>query len=164
MASEKKAPNASLLRKHASRIAAAHALYARNFAEEKTPETIAAWADSVLEMAKYDTKSDEEERRFDAQPERALLITLLESAVDHESAIAEQIEQAMGEKWQTERTGPLLYAILHTAVAELLARPDKNSTIIISEYVDITDRYFDEGEVGFVNGILSTISGALKRA
>lgn len=157
-----KRTNPSLLRKHASRIAAVHALYSRNFTDAKTPETVHGWVDAVLEMAKFDLQSDEEERRFDVAPERALLLTLLESAMDHETAVTEKIETAMGEKWQADRTGPLLSAILHTAVAEMLARPDKNPTIIISEYVTITERYFDDGEIGFVNGILSTIANGLK--
>lgn len=156
------APNRSLRRKQAARLTAIRALYAGHFNDAGHGLTIDARADALLAEQQEAIAQDDAETALSEPPERAMLVTLLESAEQHEPAIGELIVQNMGEKWSVERMGPLLESILRIAVAELMARKDKNSGIIISEYVLLTETYFDDGEVGFVNGILAAIAKQLK--
>jgi transcription antitermination protein NusB len=158
----KPAPNRSLRRKQAARLTAIRALYSRRFNEDAPAQTIDAWADSLIADQQEAIAVDDEETAFAEAPERAMLVTLLESAEQHEPAIGELIRDHMGEKWNSERMGPLLEAILRIAVAELMAKKDKTPNIIISEYVLLTEAYFDDNEVSFVNGILASIAKKLR--
>lgn len=159
---KKPAPNRSLRRKQAARLAAIRALYAEHFNDEELGLTVDAWADRLIADQQEAARNDDEETAFSEAPERAMLVTLLESAQQHESAAGELIAASMGEKWSAERMGPLLESILRIAVAELMAKKDKNASIIISEYVLLTEAYFDDSEVGFVNGILAAIAKKLR--
>lgn len=159
---KKNAPNRSLRRKQAARLAAIRALYAEHFGNTESASTIDAWADRLIAEQQDAIRNDDAETAFSEAPERAMLVTLLESARQHESAAQELIAGSMGEKWNAERMGPLLRAILHIAIAELMAKKDKNASIIISEYVLLTEAYFDDSEVSFVNGILAAIAKKLR--
>lgn len=158
----KPAPNRSLRRKQAARLIAIRALYAECFNEDGLDLTMEAWVDKLIAAQQEAIAGDDEETAFKEAPERAMLMTLLESAEQHDSATEELIQNSMGEKWGTDRLGPLLESILRIAVAELMAKKDKNAGIIISEYVLLTEAYFDDAEVGFVNGILATIAKKLR--
>lgn len=159
---KKPAPNRSLRRKQAARLAAIRALYAECFNEDGLELTIDAWADQLIANQQNAAASNDEETAFSETPERAMLITLLESAQQHDSAAEELMSTTMGEKWGTDRMGPLLESILRIAIAELMAKKDRNANIIISEYVQLTESYFDDAEVGFVNGILAAIAKKLR--
>lgn len=158
----KSAPNRSLRRKQAARLVAIRALYAEHFNDAAQPRSIDAWADALIADQQDAIANDDAETAFKEAPERAMLVTLLESAEQHHPAIGEYIAQGMGDKWNTERMGPLLESILRIAVAELLAKKDKTPSIIISEYVLLTEAYFDDSEVSFVNGILANIAKKLR--
>jgi N utilization substance protein B len=160
-ANKKPAPNRSLRRKQASRLIAIRALYSKHFNENEAPQTIDALADELIASHQQASLADDE-TAFSEAPERAMLMTLLESAQQHETAAIALINESMGEKWGSERMGPLLEAILRIAIAELMAKKDRNLAIIISEYVLLTEAYFDDAEVGFVNGILATIAKKLR--
>lgn len=160
---KKPAPNRSLRRKQAARLAAIRALFAGHFNPQEG-QTIEALADELMATQQEAQAADDAETAFAELPERAMLVTLLESAQLHEPATAELIRDSMGEKWKAERMGPLLEAILRIAVAELMAKKDKNPGIVISEYVLLTEAYFDDAEVGFVNGILATMAKKLREA
>jgi transcription antitermination protein NusB len=161
---KKPAPNRSLRRKQAARLIAIRALYAECFNEDELGLTVEAWADRLIADQQAAIARNDEETGFKEAPERAMLVTLLESAQQHDSACEELILTSLGEKWGADRLGPLLESILRIAVAELMAKKDKNPGIIISEYVLLTEAYFDDAEVGFVNGILATIAKKLRNA
>ena len=159
---KKPAPNRSLRRKQAARLVAIRALYAEHFNDDEHSLTVDAWADKLIAAQQEAIHNDDEETAFSEAPERAMLVTLLESAGQHESVADELIAATMGEKWNAERMGPLLESILRVAIAELMAKKDRNASIIISEYVLLTEAYFDDSEVSFVNGILASIAKKLR--
>lgn len=150
--------NRSLRRKQAARIIAIQALYAQHFNPESANGTVDKWADNLLQKQREASEANDVETSLKEAPERAMLITLLESAQLHAIAIQTYIHDSMGDKWKPERMGALMAAIISVAIAELLAKPDKNPAIIISEYVTLTESYGDDAEVSFVNGILANIA------
>lgn len=154
------AANRSLKRKSASRLAAVMALY-RQYFRDVTLDTPAVLAEAVLMHADH---AYNEELGLGEAPEKALLTTILENALSARDEIDRMIEAALGEKWQKDRLGPLLESILHAAVAELMSKPERNHKIIINEYVSLANEYYDDPELGFVNGILATIAGRLRTA
>lgn len=52
---------------------------------------------------------------------------------------------------------PLLQSILLCAAYELLAHHDIDAPIIISDYLDVTHAFYDQGEAKLVNGVLDAI-------
>lgn len=157
-----KPQNRSLRRKQAARVAAVQALYAQHFSPADMEAVVDALVERILEEHRQRQEADDEETALKELPERSLLLTLLESARQHERKINELVITSMGEKWKAERMGPLLEAILTIGVAELLAKRSRSPIIIINEYVDLTQQYFDDSEVSFINGILATIANTLR--
>lgn len=156
------APNKSLRRKSAARLSAIRSLYALHFAEGEAEVTIDAWADAILAQEQTSITENDDETALTDVPERALLVTLLEAERMNRVAIDGHIRGSMGEKWTAERLGPLLESILRIAIAEIIVKHERSPSIIINEYVGLTQAYFDDSEVGFINGILANIAKKLR--
>jgi N utilization substance protein B len=60
--------------------------------------------------------------------------------------------------WKIERLDKPMKAILRAGTYELLARKDVAVGTVISEYLDVTDAFYDRREKGFVNGILDGVA------
>ncbi len=60
--------------------------------------------------------------------------------------------------WNFERLDRPMRQILRAGTYELLARPDVPTGAAISEYLDVTDAFYDRREKGFVNGLLDAIA------
>ncbi len=156
------APNKSLRRKSAARLSAIRSLYAQHFAGEQAEVTIDAWADAILAQEQASITENDDETALTDAPERALLVTLLEAERMNRTTIDKHIRDSMGEKWTAERLGPLLESILRIAIAEIIVKHERSPNIIINEYVGLTQAYFDDSEVGFINGILANIAKKLR--
>lgn len=161
-AKDSKPKNLSVRRKQASRFAAVRALYAEHFIAEDVDVPLDERIEILLEAAGEARADPEDEGAITEAPERALLVAILESAKASAGRIHMLIEGSMGKEWKMERLGPLLHAVITAATAELIAKQDKNPGMIINEYIAITESYFDDGEVSFVNGILATISEKIR--
>ncbi|MET0307287.1 MAG: transcription antitermination factor NusB [Sphingomonas sp.] len=60
--------------------------------------------------------------------------------------------------WSMERLDKPMRQILRAGTYELLARNDVPVGAVISEYLDVTDAFYDRREKGFVNGILDAVA------
>ncbi len=60
--------------------------------------------------------------------------------------------------WSLDRLDKPMRQILRAGTYELLARPDVPVGAVISEYLDVTDAFYDRREKGFANGILDAIA------
>ena len=60
--------------------------------------------------------------------------------------------------WKIERLDKPMKAILRAGTYELLARKDVAVGTVISEYLDVTDAFYERREKGFVNGILDGVA------
>lgn len=57
---------------------------------------------------------------------------------------------------------PLLYAVLLCGACELLAHPETDAPVIISDYIDVAHGFYDGGEPKMVNAVLDTIAKAVR--
>ena len=57
---------------------------------------------------------------------------------------------------------PLLRSILMCGAYELLAHHETDAPLIITEYLDVTHAFYDQGESRLVNGILDKISKGVR--
>ncbi len=65
--------------------------------------------------------------------------------------------------WSFDRLDRPMRQILRAGAYELLARRDVPTGAAISEYLDVTDAFYDRREKGFVNGLLDAIAKDVRK-
>ncbi len=137
------APNLSLQKKSAARLAAVQCLYQQAMSG-RPPK-----AEDYLSGRSWGK---------DTAPDAALLRKLLEGMAEHDAALNEQVEQLLTNDWKKERMSPLLLAVLKSALFELRFLQKLPAPVVINEYVTLAARFFDERETAFVNAALNAAS------
>jgi N utilization substance protein B len=74
------------------------------------------------------------------------------------------ITERLSEGWTMARLDPTLVQILRAGIFELRAFSDISTAIIIDEYVDLADAFFEERERAFVNGLLDAVAKTVRPA
>jgi transcription antitermination protein NusB len=69
-----------------------------------------------------------------------------------------RIADKLAAGWTLDRLDKPMRQILRAGTYELLARADVPTGAVISEYLDVTDAFYDKREKGFVNGLLDAIA------
>ena len=89
-------------------------------------------------------------------------VTFFDDVVKGVDARREEIDRLVASKlsadWSLERIDKPMRQILRAGTYELLARADVPVGAVISEYLDVTDAFYDRREKGFVNGILDAVA------
>jgi N utilization substance protein B len=144
-----------ILRRSEARMAAVKALYAHNISanfDEKTDP----WMVTLGIISSYDDANAD--HHFKVRPDEKFLAKIISGVFDNLEGIDAIIGRNLAEGWTTERMGNVMVALLRAAVFELSASQKLPFKVIINEYVDIAQAFFNEKESGFVNGILDKIS------
>jgi N utilization substance protein B len=68
------------------------------------------------------------------------------------------ISAKLSADWSLDRLDKPMRQILRAGAYELMARKDVPVGAVISEYLDVTDAFYDRREKGFVNGLLDAIA------
>lgn len=87
-----------------------------------------------------------------------LFSTLVHGTAKDRSQIDEMVAGYLDKSWSLDRIQPLLLAILQTATYELMYGKDTPTAVILNEYLDVTRAFYDDKEVGFVNGVLDKLA------
>lgn len=89
-------------------------------------------------------------------------VAFFDDIVKGVDARREEIDRLIAAKlsadWAFDRLDKPMRQILRAGTYELLARPDVPVGAVISEYLDVTDAFYDQREKGFVNGILDAVA------
>jgi N utilization substance protein B len=89
-------------------------------------------------------------------------VTFFDDVVKGVDARREEIDTLISAKlsadWSLDRLDKPMRQILRAGAYELMARPDVPVGAVISEYLDVTDAFYDRREKGFVNGLLDAIA------
>ncbi|WP_294330673.1 transcription antitermination factor NusB [uncultured Sphingomonas sp.] len=134
----------------AARLAAVQALYQREMEGTSIPALLHEFHQhrlgAIIEDVEY----------ADAD------IAFFDDVVSGTDARREEIDGIVAAKlstgWTLERLDKPMRQILRAGTYELLARKDVPTAAVISEYLDVTDAFYDRREKGFVNGILDAIA------
>jgi transcription termination factor NusB len=150
----------SLLRKRASRLAAAQALYGRALnqqslsAAQMVKQITASWADSKTNEAR--------DLPYNVQPEAPLLTRLVESALANEARIETAIEALILPGWKKSRMSLPLLATLRTCAAEALASPAKKRGMLVEEYTEIAAQLVTDDELAYAHKGFNLLLDALR--
>jgi N utilization substance protein B len=87
---------------------------------------------------------------------------LTEGTVTHLNQIDEFIHNCLSGSWNKERLEEVLQAILRVACFELITFLDVPMKVVISEYMAITDAFYEGAEPGLVNAILNQLSQKIR--
>lgn len=104
---------------------------------------------NIISLYEEDFKGFEFDRDF--------FSNLLEAVYNNKENLEKIIENNLSDKWSLNRISPVLLSILLVAVAEITIFKSNSYSAIINEYLNITHCFFDQEDVGFVNGILDKI-------
>jgi len=87
---------------------------------------------------------------------------LVEKAVDRQATLDRAIARHLSKGWRLERLDAVARAILRAGAAELEQQRDTPTAVVINEYVEIANAFFEGPEPGFVNATLDACARDLR--
>ncbi len=148
----------------AARLAAVQALYEMDVA--------GAAADPVLEdilaerwsLADAHDSTDGDGVRAAIQPDMPLLREIVSGVSGDLEKVDRCLKMSLNHPHTVETLEALLRAVLRAAAFEMAERPGVPAVVLIKEYVDIADAFFDRREPALVNGFLDDLGRKLRQA
>lgn len=138
----------------AARLLAVQALYQRSVAGQSAAEVLREFLQHRIE--------EEVEGLKHAAVNRGLLTELVEGVSKQEDILDDMLAAVLDEDWTIDRLEILLRALLRAAAFELAERLEVPARVVISEYVDLANAFFDGRETAFVNGMLDRLAHVLR--
>jgi transcription antitermination protein NusB len=84
--------------------------------------------------------------------------SILSGVVEHQREIDVKVDNALTAGWPLARVEAVLRAILRAGAYELMFRKDVPARVVITEYVEVTQSFYDEDEPGLVNAVLDNLT------
>jgi N utilization substance protein B len=139
----------------AARLAAVQALYQMDVGRQSLEDTLTQFS------AHHLGREIEGEQYLPADADffRQVVTGVIRNQLD----IDPTIDNALQKGWPVARIDATLRAILRAATFELLRRRDIPSGVVITEYVDIANAFYEDAAPGLVNGVLDAIAKQANR-
>ncbi len=138
-------------RHSAARLAAVQALYQMDGNEQSAPSVIREYVDF-----RFGETVDGEAM---ISPDRELFSRLVSGVAERRDDLDHMVAATLGRERPADR---LLNCIILCGAWELLARTDVDAPIIISDYLHVTEAFYDQGEKKLVNAVLDKIATNLR--
>jgi N utilization substance protein B len=141
-------------RRRAARIAAVQALYqmALNGGDAD---------DVVAEFVAFRLRGDDARAAGQPAADMELFADIVRGATARQPSADALIGGALDKDRSVGRLEILMRSILRAGTYELLARPDIDTALTISEYVAVADAFFNEREPALVNAVLDRVAKAI---
>lgn len=139
----------------AARLAAVQALYQMDVGRQPLEDTLAQFS------AHHLGREIEGEQYLPADADffRQIVTGVIRSQLD----IDPMLDNALQKGWPVTRIDATLRAILRAAAFELLRRRDIPSSVVIAEYIDIANAFYEDDAPALVNGVLDAIAKQVNR-
>ena len=138
----------------AARLLAVQALYQMSLTKAPAPQVIEEFLEHRLD-------EDVEGLKHGAV-KRELFADLVRGVSSQSETLDDMLAAVLDEDWTIERVEILLLGLLRAATFELSERVDVPARVVISEYVDLANAFFDGRETSFVNGMLDRLAHVLR--
>ena len=136
--------------RRAARLAAVQALYQMEISGRGAISVISEFRDhrfgDAAEEAQAGTEYIEADEDF--------FENLVAGVVEKQSVVDPAVNDLLSDGWRMERLDATVRAILRCAGFELFHRKDVPAKVVINEYVDIANAFFEGSEPKFVNAAL----------
>lgn len=131
----------------AARLAAVQALYQMDSRGQGVEAVIREFSDFRL-----NGDLEGEKRR---KADKAFFADILRGAVETQHRLDPYLQRQLAKGWTLKRIDMTARAILRAGLYELVRRPDVPFRVVIDEYIDIANAFFDGGdEPKFINAVL----------
>jgi N utilization substance protein B len=140
----------------AARLAAVQALYQMDLSGATLPEVLAEFESFRLGKEIDGTQY----RNADA----AFFREIVGGVVRDQLTLDPAIHAALSPGWPLPRIDTTLRAILRSGAYELKHRPDIPGRVVITEYVDVANAFFDNDAAAMVNGVLDRLAHEFRPA
>ena len=87
---------------------------------------------------------------------------IVAGVVELQTELDPMIHNVLPDDWPLSRIDTLLRAVMRSGVYELKKRKDVPAKVVINEYLDVANAFFDEDEPRLVNGVLNRIARELR--
>ena len=151
----------SLLRKRASRLAATQALYSTLV--EDAGQNAAALCRMILSQWDDSKRDDDGILPTSAMPDKTLLSTIIERALEERSRLDAAIDSILLTGWSRARTSPVLIATLMAAGAEWLASK-RAGAVLVDEYAAVGASLLSDEELSYLHKAMHVMFDGLPRA
>ena len=139
-----------------ARLAAVQALYQMDLAQTDLANVIEEFKSHPL---KEEGDSDEV---GEAGVDPAHFARVLKGVVRRQREIDPMIDQQLAEGWRLVRIDSIVRAILRAGAFELIELTDVPPRVVISEYIDVANAFFEGDEPKVVNGVLDQLARKLR--
>jgi transcription antitermination protein NusB len=140
----------------AARLAAVQALYQMDLAGATLPEILAEF-----ESYRLGKELDGNQYR---NADAAFFREIVAGVVRDQLALDPAIHAALSAGWPLPRIDATLRAILRSGAYELKHRPDVPGRVVITEYVDVANAFFESEAAAMVNGVLDSLAHQFRPA
>ena len=130
----------------AARLAAVQALYQMETSGQGVDATI-------REFEEYRLGGDIEGEQLH-RADKAFFGDILRGAVETQARLDPYLERQLAKGWKLKRLDATARAILRAGLYELIRRPDVPCKVVIDEYLEIANAFFDAEEPKFINAVL----------
>jgi N utilization substance protein B len=140
----------------AARLASVQALYQMDLAGATLPEVLAEF-----ETYRLGKELDGSQYR---NADAAFFREIVAGVVRDQLALDPAIHASLTPGWPLPRLDATLRAILRCGAYELHSRPDVPARVVITEYVDIANAFFENEAAAMVNGVLDRLARQFRPA
>ena len=140
----------------AARLAAVQALYQMDLSGATLPEVLAEF-----ESFRLGKEIDGNQYR---NADAVFFRELVGGVVRHQLTLDPAIHAALSPGWPLPRIDATLRAILRSGAYELKHRPDIPARVVITEYVDVANAFFENEAAAMVNGVLDRLAHQFRPA
>ena len=137
-----------------ARLAAVQALYQMDMAETDLNE--------IIDEFKTHRLGIDAEDGAVAGADVEHFARVLKGVVKRQLELDPMIDQQLATGWRLVRIDSIVRAILRAASFELMQMPDVPVRVVISEYVEVANAFFEGDEPKVVNGVLDQLARKLR--
>ena len=141
-------------RRSAARLGAVQALYQMDLAQTDLSDILAEFPSHRL-GGEIDGEQYED-------ADEVFFRDIVTGVVRSQKTLDPQIDEVLAKGWTLSRLDSILRAILRAGAYELQARMDVPYRVVINEYIDVANAFFEDDEPKFVNGALDRLARALR--
>jgi N utilization substance protein B len=141
----------------AARLLAVQALYQIDIRGGTAEATVTEFLEHRTEMV-----DEETDTKVQLEADKVLFADLVRGVHRERETIEATLDGCLNDGSSAQRLEPLLRAIMKAGIFELQTRSDIPAKVTISEYVHLTDAFFDNREPGLVNAILDRLARVLR--
>ena len=145
-----------------ARLMAVQAVYAHMQSDEDWNKLISRFLLEEVGGTVIDGEGKTEKYVTLAPADKELFATLVQYVRDNETNLEETIQASLSAKLKKTQLNPVLAALLKVGIAEFYANPNLDAPIIINEYVDLAQSFYDGAEVKITNAVLDKVAKVLK--